>query len=109
MPCRRYRGTVTLDEIDEFTTTLPGCKRTGHPGRVAWYVDARLVVRQDAPGTVLVRVTFEDRERLLEAHPETFGVPPRFEAHMKVQADLDGDAAAIKEAIRLAWTTQKVS
>lgn len=109
MPCRRYRGTVTLDEIDEFTTTLPGCKRKGHPGRVAWYVDDRLVVRQDEPGTVLVRVTFEDRERLLEAHPETFGVPPRFEAHMKVQADLDGDAAAIKEAIRLAWTTQKVS
>lgn len=107
MPCRRYVGAVTLDEIDEFTTTLSGCKRKGHPGRVAWYVDDRLVVRQDEPGTVLVRVTFEDRERLLEAHPETFGVPPRFESHMKVLADLDGDSAAIRKAIRLAWTSQK--
>lgn len=107
MPSRRYVGTVTLDEIDEFTTSLEGCKRKGHPGRVAWYVDDRLVVRQDEPGTVLVRVTFEDRERLLTAYPETFGVPPRWEAHMKVQADLDGDADAIKESIRLAWTSQK--
>lgn len=107
MPSRRYVGSVTLDEIDEFATSLPGCKRKGHPGRVAWYVDDRLVVRQDEPGTVLVRVTFEDRERLLEAHPETFGVPPRFKAHMEVQADLDGDPDGIKESIRLAWTSQR--
>ncbi|EAP98227.1 hypothetical protein JNB_14723 [Janibacter sp. HTCC2649] len=98
---------MTLDEIDAFATSLPGCKRKGHPGRVAWYVDDRLVVRQDEPGTVLVRVGFDDRERLLAAYPETFGVPPRWEAHLKVQADLDGDSAAICEAIRLAWASQR--
>lgn len=98
---------MTLDEIDAFATSLPGCKRKGHPGRAAWYVDDRLVVRQDEPGTVLVRVGFDDRESLLAAYPETFGVPPRWEAHMKVQADLDGDSAAIREAIRLAWAAQR--
>jgi hypothetical protein len=98
---------VTLDEVDEFATSLPGCKRKGHPGRVAWYVDDRLVVRQDEPGTVLVRVDLADRERLLATHPTTFGVPPRWEAHRKVQADLDGDADAIREAIRLAWESQR--
>ncbi len=65
------------------------------------------MARQDEPGTVLVRVGFEDRERLLEAHPDTFGVPPRFEAHRKVQAGLDGDPDAIREAIRLAWAAQR--
>ena len=99
--------TVTLDEIDEYATSLAGCKRKGHPGRVAWYVDDRLVVRQDEPGTVLVMVGFEDRERLLDDHPDTFGLPPRWEKHMKVQADLDGDADAIRTAIRLAWAMQK--
>lgn len=98
---------VTLDDIDQFATSLDGCKRKGHSGRVAWYVDDRLVVRQDEPGTVLVRVGFEDRERLLAAHPDTFGVPPRWEAHRKVQAELDGDADAIREAIRLAWRAQR--
>ncbi|GAB3446411.1 hypothetical protein GCM10027517_28620 [Phycicoccus ginsengisoli] len=98
---------MTLEEIDEYARTLPGCRRKGHPGRAAWYVDDRLVVRQDEPGTVLVRVGGTDRERLLELHPETFGVPPRWEAHHKVQADLDGDAAAIRSAIRLAWQAQR--
>ena len=74
---------------------------------MAWYVDDRLVVRQDEPGTVMVRVGGADRERLLLAHPDTFGVPPRWEAHLKVQADLDGNADAIREAIRLAWATQR--
>ncbi|MEO6585545.1 MAG: hypothetical protein ABIN90_04475 [Knoellia sp.] len=98
---------MTLDEIDAFATALEGCKRRGHPGRVAWYVDDRLVVRQDEPGTVMVRVGFDDRESLLAAYPETFGVPPHWEAHMKVQADLEGDRATICEAIRLAWASQR--
>jgi hypothetical protein len=100
---------VTLDEIDEFATSLAGCKRKGHRGRVAWYVDDGLVVRQDEPGTVLVRVDFADREQLLHAQPETFGVPPRWERHQKVQADLDGDADAIRGAIRLAWNLQRTA
>lgn len=98
---------VRLDEVDEFATALPGCKRKGHPGRVAWYVDDRLVVRQDELGTLLVRVDLEDRERLVKAHPGTFGVPPQWEAHRKVQAELDGDGDAIREAIRLAWESQR--
>ena len=98
---------MTLDEVHAFATSLAGCTRKGHPGRVAWYVDDRLVVRQDEPGTLCVRVTRADRERLLAAHPDTFGVPPRFEAHDKVQAELDGDADAIREAIRLAWGSQR--
>lgn len=98
---------MRLDEVDEFARSLQGCKRKGHPGRVAWYVDDRLVARQDEPGTLLVRVDVEDRETLLASHPETFGVPPRWEAHRKVQADLDGDPEAIRQAIRLAWQSQR--
>lgn len=107
LPRCRYRGSMTLEEIDAFASSLPGCKRKGHPGRIAWYVDDRLVVREDEPGTVLVRVGFDDRESLVAAYPGTFGVPPRWEAHMKVQADLDGDGSAIREAIRLAWAAQR--
>ena len=55
----------------------------------------------------MVRVGTDDRERLHEKHPETFGVPPRWEAHRKVQAELDGNADAIREAIRLAWASQR--
>lgn len=98
---------MTLDEVDEYARSLEGCKRKGHPGRVAWYVDNLLVARQDEPGTLLVRVDTADRERLLETNPETFGVPPRWEAHRKVQADLSGDTDAVRGAIRLAWDSQR--
>lgn len=98
---------VRLDEVDAFATSLQGVCRKGHPGRVAWYVDDRLVVREDLPGTLLVRVPMTEREDLLERHPETFGVPPRWEAHHKLQAELAGDADAIREAIRRAWTMQR--
>lgn len=103
----RQAGQVRLDEVDAYARSLEGCTRKGHPGRLAWYVDNLLVARQDEPGTLLVRVDPGDREHLLETHPETFGVPPRWEAHRKVQADLSGDAEAIRGAIRLAWESQR--
>jgi hypothetical protein len=98
---------VTPDEVDEFARSLPGCKRKGTTARPAWYVDDRLVARLVDAGELLVRASFAGRERLVADHPETFGVPPRYEKHMKVQVLLDGDANAIREAIRLAWQMQR--
>jgi hypothetical protein len=45
---------------------------------------------------------------LLEAYPETFGVPPRMEAHHKVEAYLEqAQPQAVREAIDLAWDMQR--
>ena len=98
---------MTLDEVDAYLLTLDGCRRRTVDGRRAWYVDGLLVARADAPGTLLVRLGGVDRERLVTAYPETFGVPPRWEAHTKVQADLAGDADAIREALHRAWVAQQ--
>jgi hypothetical protein len=97
---------VRIDEVDELAMTLPGVRRTGPPGERKWLVGARLVAREDGPGLLVVRIGFADRERLLAQHPETFGVPPHFEQHQKVQVDLAGDEQAIREAIQLAWRLQ---
>jgi hypothetical protein len=98
---------MTPEEVDAFARSLPGCKRKGTGSRPAWYVDDRLVARLVDPGELLVRASFEARERLVEEHPETFGVPPRYEKHMKVQALLSGDGGAICDAIRAAWELQR--
>ncbi|MGW5240847.1 hypothetical protein ACWEOW_18095 [Monashia sp. NPDC004114] len=100
---------MTLDEVDAMLGGLEGCRRRNVDGRVAWYVGSLLVAREDAPGTLLVRLGGIDREGLVETHPETFGVPPRWEAHLKVQADLAGDADAIRAALRLAWERQRAT
>jgi hypothetical protein len=99
-------GRVRIEDVDAVATSLPGVRRSGRPGRLTWRVGGRLVVREDVPGTLVVRVGLADRERLLAQHPETFGVPPHFEKHLKMQVDLDGDAGAIRDAIRLAWSLQ---
>lgn len=98
---------MDLEDVDSFLTGLDGVRRRRVDGRTAWYVDGLLVARTDAPGTLLVRVARSGRGPLLVAHPGTFGVPPRWDAHDKLQADLDGDADAIREALHLAWDRQR--
>ena len=98
---------MTPDEVGRYAESLRGVKRKGTEERPAWYVHDRLVVRLHDAGTLVVRVPLEHREALLEANPDTFGVPPRMEAHHKVEAYLEhADPAAVREAIDLAWEMQ---
>ena len=100
---------MTLDDVEAFLATLEGCRARRVDGRRAWYVGGLLVARTDAPGTLLVRLGGQDRERLVTEHPGTFGVPPAWEAHTKVQADLTGEQRAIESALRLAWQHQRTA
>ena len=98
---------MTLDDVDAYLLTLDGVRGRRTGGHRAWYVDGLLVARSDEAGTLLVRLGGRDREELVTAHPDTFGVPPRWEAHSKVQADLAGDADAVRRSLRLAWQRQR--
>lgn len=98
---------MTPEEVDEFARSLPGCKRKGTAAHPAWYVDDRLVARLVDETELLVRASFAGRERLVADHPDTFGVPPAYEKHHKVQALLGGDADALRAAIRAAWELQR--
>lgn len=99
---------MTPDEVGSYAESLPGVRRKGTQERPAWYVDNRLVVRLHDPNTLVIRVPLSKRERLLEAYPDSFGVPPRMEAHHKVEAYLDAaHPDAIRRAIDLAWEMQQ--
>jgi hypothetical protein len=103
-----YASRVTLDEVGRYAESLPLVKRKGTASRPAWYVHDRLVVRLHDQETVVIRVPLSQRERLLETYPDSFGVPPRMEAHHKVEAYLDrANPAAVNEAIDLAWEMQR--
>lgn len=98
---------MTPDEVGRYAESLPKVKRKGTQEHPAWYVDDRLVVRLDDPNTLVVRVPLSRRESLLETYPDTFGVPPRMEAHHKVEVYLDlAQPAAVRMAIDLAWEMQ---
>lgn len=91
---------MTRDEVADFLRSLPGCKLKGTDAVPAWYVDNRIVARLVASDELMIRCDFDVRDRLVTEHPETFGAPPSYEAHLKVQAMLDGDPAAIQGALR---------
>ena len=99
---------MDLDDIHRLATAHRGVKRKGTEACPAWYVDDRLVVRWLDPTSVVVRAGFTERERLLADHPETFGVPPRFESHMMVVVELEhADPAAVARAINEAVALQR--
>ncbi|MEO7060984.1 MAG: hypothetical protein ABI083_14780 [Lapillicoccus sp.] len=99
---------MTPEEVGRYAESLPQVKRKGTQTRPAWYVHDRLVVRLDDPNTLVIRVPLDSRESLLEAYPESFGVPPRMEAHHKVEAYLDrARPRAVRTAIDLAWEMQR--
>lgn len=98
---------MSPDEVGRFAESLPQVKRKGTASRPAWYLQDRLVVRLSDPTTVVIRVPLDRREALLADFPDTFGVPPRMEAHHKVEAYLGtADPAAVRTAIELAWQFQ---
>ena len=104
---RRYAGQVTPEEVGRYAESLPRVKRKGTEARPAWYVDDRLVVRLDDANTLVIRVPLSKREALLESCPDSFGVPPRMEAHHKVEVYLDrAQPSAVRGAIDLAWEMQ---
>jgi len=99
---------MTPDEVGRYAESLPLVKRKGTASRPAWYVRDRLVARLDDPNTLVIRVPLSKRESLLESYPDSFGVPPRMEAHHKVEAYLDrAQTRAVQAAIDLAWEMQQ--
>jgi hypothetical protein len=108
MSMRAYPSQMTPDEVGRYAESLPQVKRKGTESRPAWYVHDRLVVRLQDPNTLVIRVPLSRRESLLETYPDCFGVPPRMEAHHKVEADLDrAEPRAVRTAIDLAWEMQR--
>lgn len=77
-------------------------------GLLRWEVDGRLLARQLDADTVVVRCDFEVREQLVQRHPETFTVQPRFEAHQMVVVELaTARPEAVTRAVRAAWELQR--
>ena len=93
--------------MSRIALALKGVRESSVKGRLQWSLSGRLVARQLDDESVVIRSGFAEREQLLAAHPDTFFLPPRFEAHMMVVARLaDADTEAVASAIRAAWDLQ---
>lgn len=93
--------------MSRIALAMNGVRESSVKGRLRWSLAGRLVARELDNASIVIRSGFAARERLLAAHPTTFFVPPRYDAHMMVVARLsEGDPTAITAAIHAAWTLQ---
>jgi hypothetical protein len=98
---------VDIGEVSRIALALSGVRESSVRGQLRWSLAGRLVARQIDETSIVIRTGFVEREQLLVAHPTTFFVPPRFDAHMMVVARLaHADSTAVAAAIRAAWDLQ---
>jgi hypothetical protein len=98
---------MRLADLSRLAAQLDGVTERRRNGLLVWRYQGRLVVRQLDEGHVVIRASFEVKDFLLQAFPETFSVPNRFRKHMMIVADLEnGDADAIEDAVIGAWELQ---
>lgn len=100
-------GGVTLAQVGAWARDLPGVKERRRGGALRWEVGNRLLARQLDGASIVIRTGFGEREDLLTRFPGSFSVPPRFDAHMMVVAELPEAApAAVRAALQGAWDLQ---
>lgn len=98
---------VKLDDISRLAQQLEGVSESRRDGLLNWRYHGRLVARQLDDSHIVIRSSFEFRDFLLQAFPETFSVPRRWAKHMMLVADLErGSADAVEDAVIGAWELQ---
>ena len=72
---------MTLDEMREIALSFPGCTEGMSYGRPSFLVNKKFFtrLRREDDSLVLLEVSFDEREMLIEAEPQTF----HFTAHYK--------------------------
>jgi len=101
---------MEIDDVATLAATLDGVRSSVREGYAEWRYRGRLVARQMDGGSLVIRCDFDYRDQLLRMWPGTFTVPPRYQKHMMIVADLaGGDPGAIEDAIEAAWALQRRS
>jgi hypothetical protein len=99
---------MVIDHVGTLAATLSGVRPTSKEGYAEWRYQGRLVAREMDDRRLVIRCDLDDRDMLLRMFPETFSVPPRYQRHMMIVADLaGGDPGAIEGAIEAAWILQR--
>jgi hypothetical protein len=98
---------MRLADLSSLAAQLDGVAERRRNGLLEWRYRGRLVARQLDDRHVVIRASFDFRNFLLQACPETFTVPKRYTKHMMIVADLKtGNPAAVEDAIIGAWELQ---
>ena len=98
---------MRLSDVSRLVAQLDGVSERTRNGRLDWRFQDRLVARQLDDAHIVIRASFDFKDFLLDAFPDTFSAPGRFAKHMMIVADMEhGNADAIEDAVIGAWELQ---
>jgi hypothetical protein len=99
-----------MSDVSAIARGLDGVKEARVKGRPQWTLGGRLVARQYDADSIVVRIRFSERERMLRRYPDVCSVPPRFDAHLKVVLRLpNAEPELIESALNAAWRLQRLA
>jgi hypothetical protein len=89
MPRAKSSPESNFDTVRKIALALPGVKETTAYGASAFKAQGKLMActptnRSAEPGSLMVRVDFDDRAELLAGDPEVYYVTPHYEGYNAV-------------------------
>ncbi|MCR5873355.1 MmcQ/YjbR family DNA-binding protein [Phenylobacterium sp. J426] len=82
---------MTHDEMEAIVLSFPGTATGTSYGKPAYLVDGKFFtrLRRDDASLVLMDVSFDEREMLMEAEPATFHITPHYKDYPSVLARME--------------------
>ena len=73
---------MTFDDVRAIALALPGAEESTSYGTPAFKVAGKMLARKHQDGvSLVVRISFDERELLMEAEPETFYITDHYRAY----------------------------
>ena len=91
--------------VRQIALTLPGVAEGQSYGTPSWHLGSRMLVRLREDGeTLVVKVDFAERDRLLERFPEVFYLTDHYRKYQNVLVRLEAvSAETLRQVMEGAW------
>jgi hypothetical protein len=82
---------MTKDELEAIVLAFPGVTKGSSYGKPSYLLDGKFFtrLRKEDQSLVLMDVSFDEREMLMEAEPETFHLTPHYKDYPSVLARME--------------------
>lgn len=79
---------MTLEEMEDIVMSFPGAEKGASYGKPAYLVNGKFFtrLRREDESLVLMDISFDEREMLIEAEPKTFHVTAHYKDYPSVLA-----------------------
>jgi hypothetical protein len=97
---------MTKEELQEICLSFPGVTEGTSYGRPSFLVNKKFLtrLRDEDNSVVLLEVSFDEREMLMEAEPATFHITPHYKDYPSVLARLETiDSGSLRNFIERRW------